>query len=86
MSFHEEHIVPPRTQDGFILESKKERDKFGPHVSHSLLFSYINHRSHSHFTKKKTSITRIRRIESFVAKFLEGPGFHFFEVRRDSGF
>ena len=32
VSYHEEHVVPPRTQDGFILESKRERDKFGPHV------------------------------------------------------
>lgn len=62
VSYHKEHVVPPRTQDGFILESKNERDKFGPHVSRIKLLFFLYKSSRSFPFHGKTCIMRIRRI------------------------
>ena len=67
VSYHKEHVVPPRTQDGFILESKNERDKFGPHVSRIKLLFFLYKSSRSFPFHGKTCIMRIRRIYGFVA-------------------
>ena len=57
VSYHEEHFVPPHRKDGFILESNKERDNLVLiFLGLSCYFSYINHRSHPHFTEKKKTV------------------------------
>ena len=59
---HEEHVVPPRRQDSFKLESDKERDKFDPHVSRIKLLFFLYKSSRLFPFHGKTCIMRIRRI------------------------